>query len=66
MESEAVIHLQLEFGCCPDPLTGCVSREGATPMPFTGWIGMHAAIETMLNAAREGGDGHAPAFGAKR
>jgi hypothetical protein len=66
MDPSPVIRLQLELGGFPDGLTGCVTREGAAPMQFTGWIGFNAVIEAMWSAAHEGGDAAAVTTGGPR
>lgn len=45
---EPTVHLHLDVGWSHGTLTGQVGVEGAPSQPFTGWIGLNAAIDNLL------------------
>ena len=48
------VHLRLDVALSRGTLTGQVGVEGGAPRPFTGWIGLTAAIDDLLvGASRE-------------
>ena len=55
---EPTVHLRLDVALSRGTLTGQVAVEGAEPQPFTGWIGLNAAIDNLLvdEARKAAGD----------
>ncbi len=47
---EPTVHLHLDVALSRGTLTGQIGVEGGAPQPFTGWIGLNAAIDDLLAA----------------
>ena len=57
MEPTVHLHLHLDVALSRGTVTGQVGAEGGAPRPFTGWIGLTAAIDDLLvGASREDAD----------
>ena len=48
-----MVELELDDG---DALLGTVTLDGRDALPFTGWIGLFAALEGKVGDVREAGD----------
>lgn len=48
-----MVDLELDDG---DALLGTVALDGGDALPFTGWIGLFAALEGKVGDVREAGD----------
>ncbi len=48
MEPTVHLHLHLDVALSQGTLTGQVGVAGDAPQPFTGWIGLNAAIDNLL------------------
>jgi hypothetical protein len=44
--------LELDLDITGAPITGVLTIDGAAPRPFTGYAGLIAALETILDDAR--------------
>lgn len=64
MDSRHRVELLLELDIDADPIAGLVRHGNGAPRPFTGWLGLTAALEGVLGQtpqARGGGAGSLPA-----
>ncbi len=62
METPPTVHLRLDVARRGGTLTGRVGVDDGPARPFTGWIGLNAAVERLL-LEQEPGEEPAPQAG---
>jgi hypothetical protein len=52
VSTDTPIQVTVELDSLADPIHGTLTDEAGTPRPFSGWTGLLAALDTVINKGK--------------